>query len=416
VGGRRLALHVFTHDVFQEANVMNKKTVRDLNLEGRQVLVRVDFNVPLDAHRLITDDARIRAALPTITYLAERGARLVLMSHLGRPKGKYDPRLSLAPVSHHLQKLLPDYRVRMASEVVGPSADILVKDMEPGDIVLLENLRFHPGEKKGDSEFAAALAAYGDDYVNDAFGTCHRAHASMVAVPQAIRAKGGAAVAGFLVEKEIEFLGNAVNNPVRPFFAILGGAKVSDKIGVIRNLLAKVDGLIIGGGMANTFFAAKGYEMGKSLVEQDAIPLAQELLAEAGDKLHLPIDVVAAAGFDADADAVIVPADQAPADRMVLDIGPESIAHFQQLLAPARTVVWNGPLGVFEFPRFAKGTFAIAQTLADLPDAITIIGGGDSAAAIKQAGLVTHVSTGGGASLVFLEGKPLPGIDVLDER
>ncbi|HID33894.1 MAG TPA: phosphoglycerate kinase, partial [Anaerolineae bacterium] len=298
---------------------MNKKTVRDLNLEGRQVLVRVDFNVPLDAHRLITDDARIRAALPTITYLAERGARLVLMSHLGRPKGKYDPRLSLAPVSHHLQKLLPDYRVRMASEVVGPSADILVKDMEPGDIVLLENLRFHPGEKKGDSEFAAALAAYGDDYVNDAFGTCHRAHASMVAVPQAIRAKGGAAVAGFLVEKEIEFLGNAVNNPVRPFFAILGGAKVSDKIGVIRNLLAKVDGLIIGGGMANTFFAAKGYEMGKSLVEQDAIPLAQELLAEAGDKLHLPIDVVAAAGFDADADAVIVPADQAPADRMVLD-------------------------------------------------------------------------------------------------
>lgn len=398
---------------------MNKKTVRDLNLEGRQVLVRVDFNVPLDAHRLITDDARIRAALPTITYLAERGARLVLMSHLGRPKGKYDPRLSLAPVSHHLQKLLPDYRVRMASDVVGPSADILVKDMEPGDIVLLENLRFHPGEKKGDSEFAAALAAYGDDYVNDAFGTCHRAHASMVAVPQAIRAKGGAAVAGFLVEKEIEFLGNAVNNPVRPFFAILGGAKVSDKIGVIRNLLAKVDGLIIGGGMANTFFAAKGYEMGKSLVEQDAIPLAQELLAEAGDKLHLPIDVVAAAGFDADADAVIVPADQAPADRMVLDIGPESIAHFQQLLAPARTVVWNGPLGVFEFPRFAKGTFAIAQTLADLPDAITIIGGGDSAAAIKQAGLtdkVTHVSTGGGASLVFLEGKPLPGIDVLDER
>ena len=398
---------------------MNKKTVRDLNLEGRQVLVRVDFNVPLDAHRLITDDARIRAALPTITYLAERGARLVLMSHLGRPKGKYDPRLSLAPVSHHLQKLLPDYRVRMASDVVGPSADILVKDMEPGDIVLLENLRFHPGEKKGDSEFAAALAAYGDDYVNDAFGTCHRAHASMVAVPQAIRAKGGAAVAGFLVEKEIEFLGNAVNNPVRPFFAILGGAKVSDKIGVIRNLLAKVDGLIIGGGMANTFFAAKGYEMGKSLVEQDAIPLAQELLAEAGDKLHLPIDIVAAAGFDADADAVIVPADQAPADRMVLDIGPESIAHFQQLLAPARTVVWNGPLGVFEFPRFAKGTFAIAQTLADLPDAITIIGGGDSAAAIKQAGLtdkVTHVSTGGGASLVFLEGKPLPGIDVLDER
>ncbi len=398
---------------------MNKKTVRDLNPEGRRVLVRVDFNVPLDEHRQITDDARIRAALPTITYLLERGARLVLMSHLGRPKGKYDPRLSLAPISHHLQDLLPDYRVRMASAVVGPSVEILVRDMQPGDVVLLENLRFDPGEKKGDPKFAAELAAFGDEYVNDAFGTCHRAHASMVAVPQAVRAKGGAAVAGFLVEKEIEFLGNAVNNPVRPFYAILGGAKVSDKIGVIRNLLTKVDGLIIGGGMANTFFAAKGYEMGQSLVEQDAIDLARALLDEAGDRLHLPIDVVAAAEFKADADTVIVPADQVPADRMVLDIGPESIAAFQQMLAGAKTVVWNGPLGVFEFPKFAKGTFAIAQTLADLQDATTIIGGGDSAAAIKQAGLtdkVSHVSTGGGASLVFLEGKPLPGIDVLDDK
>ncbi len=398
---------------------MNKKTVRDLSPQGRRVLVRVDFNVPLDEHQRITDDARIRAALPTITYLAERGAKLVLMSHLGRPKGERDPRLSLAPVGHHLQELLPDYRVRMASDVIGPNVDALVKAMESGDIVLLENLRFYPGEKKGDPEFAAALAAYGDDYVNDAFGTCHRAHASMVAVPQAIRAKGGSAVAGFLVEKEIAFLGNAVNHPVRPFFAILGGAKVSDKIGVIRNLLNKVDGLIIGGGMANTFFAAQGFEMGKSLVETEAIPLAKELLAEAGDKLHLPIDVVAATEFNADAEVMIVPADQVPADRMVLDIGPESIAHFQQLLAPAKTVVWNGPLGVFEFPRFAKGTFAIAQTLAGLEDAITIIGGGDSAAAIKKAGLtdkVTHVSTGGGASLVFLEGKPLPGIDVLDDK
>ncbi len=398
---------------------MNKKTVRDLSPQGRRVLVRVDFNVPLDERQRITDDARIRAALPTITYLAERGAKLVLMSHLGRPKGQRDPRLSLAPVGRHLQELLPDYRVRMASDVIGPDVDTLVKAMEPGDIVLLENLRFYPGEKKGDLEFATALAAYGDDYVNDAFGTCHRAHASMVAVPQAIRAKGGSAVAGFLVEKEIAFLGNAVNHPVRPFFAILGGAKVSDKIGVIRNLLNKVDGLIIGGGMANTFFAAQGYEMGKSLVETDAIPLAKELLAEAEDKLHLPIDVVAATEFNADADAIIVPADQVPANRMVLDIGPESIAHFQQLLTPAKTVVWNGPLGVFEFPRFAKGTFAIAQTLAGLEDTITIIGGGDSAAAIKKAGLtdkVTHVSTGGGASLVFLEGKPLPGIDVLDDK
>ena len=398
---------------------MNKKSVRDLNPQGRRVLVRVDFNVPLDAHRQITDDARIRAALPTITYLAERGAKVVLMSHLGRPKGQRDPRLSLAPVSHHLQKLLPAYRVRMATEVVGPDTDILINNMAAGDVVLLENLRFEPGEKKGDPVLAAALAAYGDDYVNDAFGTCHRAHASMVAVPQAVRAKGGAVVAGFLVEKEIEFLGNAVNHPVRPFYAILGGAKVSDKIGVIRNLLTKVDGLIIGGGMANTFFAAKGYEMGQSLVETDAIPLARELLTEAEGKLHLPIDVVAAAEFKQDADAIIVPADHVPADRMVLDIGPESIASFQNLLAAAKTVVWNGPLGVFEMPRFAKGTFAIAQTLADLTDATTIIGGGDSAAAIKQAGLteqVSHVSTGGGASLVFLEGKPLPGIEVLDEK
>ncbi|RUA17047.1 MAG: phosphoglycerate kinase [Clostridia bacterium] len=398
---------------------MNKKTVRDLNPAGRRVLVRVDFNVPLDEHRQITDDARIRAALPTITWLAKRGARVVLMSHLGRPKGKRDSRLSLAPVSHHLQKLLPDYRVRMASDVIGPNVDILVNEMQPGDIVLLENLRFYPGEKKGDPDFAAALAAYGEDYVNDAFGTSHRAHASMVAVPQAVRARGGAVVAGFLVEKEIEFLGNAVNNPERPFFAILGGAKVSDKIGVIRNLLNKVDGLIIGGGMANTFFAARGYEMGQSLVEKNAIPLAKELFGEAGDTLHLPVDVVAATDFRADADAVIVPADRVPADRMVLDIGPESIARFQKMLGETKTVVWNGPLGVFEFPRFAQGTFSIAQTLAGLQNATTIIGGGDSAAAIKEAGLtakVSHVSTGGGASLVFLEGKPLPGIEVLDEK
>jgi len=398
---------------------MNKKTVRDLAPAGRRILVRVDFNVPLDEHRQITDDARILAALPTLTWLLERGARLVLMSHLGRPKGKRDSRLSLAPISHHLQKLLPDYRVRMASDVIGPSVDILVDDMASGDIVVLENLRFNSGEKKGDPIFGAALARYGDDYVNDAFGTSHRADASMVAAPQAVRAKGGAVVAGFLVEKEIAFLGNAVNNPVRPFYAILGGAKVSDKIGVIRNLLGKVDGLIIGGGMANTFFAAKGYEMGKSLIEKDAIPLAKELLDEAGGNLHLPVDVVTASEFAADADAVIVPADQAPADRMVLDIGPESIAAFQEMLSVAKTVVWNGPLGVFEFPRFAKGTFAIAQTLADLQDATTIIGGGDSAAAIKQAGLtekVSHVSTGGGASLVFLEGKPLPGIEALDEK
>ncbi|HEY54370.1 MAG TPA: phosphoglycerate kinase [Caldilineae bacterium] len=401
---------------------MNKKTIRDFDPAGKRVLVRVDFNVPLDEHLQITDDMRVQAALPTLRYLLERGANLVLMSHLGRPKGKPDPRLSLAPVAHHLQDLLPAYHVRMANDVIGPNVDILINALapdNPGQVVLLENLRFNPGEKAGDPDFAAALAAYGDAYVNDAFGTCHRAHASMYAAPQAIRAKGGAVVAGLLVEKEIEYLGNAVNDPQRPFVAILGGAKVSDKIGVIDNLLGKVDALLIGGGMANTFLAAQGKEMGKSLVEASALDTARALLETAGDLLHIPTDAVAASEFSPDADAVIVSVDDVPSDRMVLDVGPETIAAYQKVLAEARTVVWNGPLGVFEFPRFAQGTFAIAETLAGLEDATTIIGGGDSAAAIKEAGLsdqVSHVSTGGGASLVFLEGKTLPGIDVLDDK
>lgn len=401
---------------------MNKKTIRDFDPAGKRVLVRVDFNVPLDEHLQITDDMRVQAALPTLRYLLERGANLVLMSHLGRPKGKPDPRLSLAPVAHHLQDLLPAYHVRMANDVIGPNVDILINALtpdNPGQVVLLENLRFNPGEKAGDPDFAAALAAYGDAYVNDAFGTCHRAHASMYAAPQAIRAKGGAVVAGLLVEKEIEYLGNAVNDPQRPFVAILGGAKVSDKIGVIDNLLGKVDALLIGGGMANTFLAAQGKEMGKSLVEARALDTARALLETAGDLLHIPTDAVAASEFSPDADAVIVSVDDVPSDRMVLDVGPETIAAYQKVLAEARTVVWNGPLGVFEFPRFAQGTFAIAETLAGLEDATTIIGGGDSAAAIKEAGLsdqVSHVSTGGGASLVFLEGKTLPGIDVLDDK
>ena len=401
---------------------MNKKTIRDFDPAGKRVLVRVDFNVPLDEHLQITDDMRVQAALPTLRYLLERGANLVLMSHLGRPKGKPDPRLSLAPVAHHLQDLLPAYHVRMANDVIGPNVDILINALtpdNPGQVVLLENLRFNPGEKAGDPDFAAALAAYGDAYVNDAFGTCHRAHASMYAAPQAIRAKGGAVVAGLLVEKEIEYLGNAVNDPQRPFVAILGGAKVSDKIGVIDNLLGKVDALLIGGGMANTFLAAQGKEMGKSLVEASALDTARALLETAGDLLHIPTDAVAASEFSPDADAVIVSVDDVPSDRMVLDVGPETIAAYQKVLAEARTVVWNGPLGVFEFPRFAQGTFAIAETLAGLEDATTIIGGGDSAAAIKEAGLsdqVSHVSTGGGASLVFLEGKALPGIDVLDDK
>ncbi len=401
---------------------MNKKTIRDFDPAGKRVLVRVDFNVPLDEHLQITDDIRIQAALPTLRNLLEQGANLVLMSHLGRPKGKPDPRLSLAPVARHLQDLLPEYQVRMASDVVGPNVDILINALtpdNPGQVVLLENLRFHPGEKAGDPDFAATIAAYGDAYVNDAFGTCHRAHASMYAVPQAIRSKRGAVVAGLLVEKEIEFLGNALHDPKRPFVAILGGAKVSDKIGVIDNLLDKVDALLIGGGMANTFLAAEGKEMGKSLVETGALNTARALLETSGDILHIPSDAVAAAAFAPDADAAIVSVDEVSPDRMVLDAGPETIAAYQEVLAGAKTVVWNGPLGVFEFPRFAKGTFAIAETLAGLEDAITIIGGGDSAAAIKQAGLseqVSHVSTGGGASLVFLEGKPLPGIDVLDDK
>ncbi len=400
---------------------MNKKTIRDFDPKGMRVLVRVDFNVPLDEHCQISDDTRVRAALPTLQYLLERGANLVLMSHLGRPKGKTDPKYSLAPVAHHLQTLLPAYRLRMASGVTGPNVDILVDAMsadEPGNVVLLENLRFDPGEKKGNAEFAAAVAAYGDAYVNDAFGTCHRAHASMYAVAQAVRAKGGPVVAGLLVEKEIEYLGSAVADPRRPFIAILGGAKVSDKIGVINNLLAKVDSLLIGGGMANTFLAAQGREMGTSLVESDALDTARTLLDKAGDSLHLPTDAVVASEFAANADAAIVSVGDIPADRMMLDIGPASVAAFQDVLSDARTVVWNGPMGVFEFPRFAMGTFAVAETLAGLDDAVTIVGGGDSVAAIKQAGLtgqVSHVSTGGGASLTYLEGKPLPGIDVLDE-
>ena len=398
---------------------MNKKTIRDFDPRGKRVLVRVDFNVPIDEHGQITDDTRIRAALPTLNYLLERGASLILMSHLGRPKDAPDPKYSLAPVAHHLQSLLPDYRVRMATEVTGPGVDTLVKNMGPGDIVMLENVRFTPGEKKGDPAYAAAIAALGDAYVNDAFGTSHRADGSMVAVPEAVRVKGGAVVAGLLVEKEIEYLGNAVTNPQRPFVAILGGAKVSDKIAVINNLLTKVDALLIGGGMANTFLAAQGKEMGKSLVEADALDTARELLARSDGRLYLPTDVVAAAAFAADADASIVPIDQVPPDRMVLDIGPATVSIYQKVLAPAKTVVWNGPLGVFEFPRFALGTLAIAHTLAGLEGATTIIGGGDSAAAVTQAGLadkVTHVSTGGGASLEFLEGKTLPGIAVLDDE
>ncbi len=391
---------------------MRKKTIRDIDWQGKRALVRVDFNVPLDEQGHITDDARIQAALPTIQYLLDHGAAVILMSHLGRPKGKPDPRLSLRPVAEHLAQLV-DAPVRFVDEPVGPKAEAAAAQLKPGEILVLENTRFDPRETKNDPEMARELAKLGDVFVMDAFGSAHRAHASTAGVAQHLPA-----VAGFLMEKELKYLGEALANPEHPFVAILGGAKVSDKMGVIRNLLQKVDAILIGGGMANTFLAAEGYSMGKSLVEQEAIPLAQQLMAEGADIIHLPVDLVVAREFAPDAEHKVVSVEEVPADWMALDIGPATIAHFSNRLAGAKTVVWNGPMGVFEFPAFAQGTVAIAEILASLPHAVTIVGGGDSAAAVRQAGLeekMTHVSTGGGAALEFLEGKELPGVAILDD-
>ncbi|OQA45205.1 MAG: Phosphoglycerate kinase [Chloroflexi bacterium ADurb.Bin325] len=390
---------------------MNKKTVRDVDLKGKRVLMRVDFNVPMQ-DGVVTDDKRIRAALPTIQYVLDQGASLLLMSHLGRPKGGPDPQFSLKAAAEALSKLLGK-PVQMAPDTVGPEVEKMAAALKPGDVLMLENTRFHKGEEKNDPELARQMAKLGDIYVNDAFGSAHRAHASTEGVAHYLPA-----VSGFLMEQELEYLGRATQNPERPYVAILGGAKISDKILVVENLLAKCDKLIIGGGMANTFLAAQGCDMADSLVESGSIETARNILASAGDKLVLPVDAVIADRFDAEADSQVVDVDKIPAGWRMLDIGPKTLALFGAVLKTARLVVWNGPMGVFEFPRFAEGTFAIAKLLAE-SGATTVIGGGDSASAVKKAGVakkMTHVSTGGGASLEFLEGKELPGVAALNDK
>ena len=390
---------------------MNKKTIRDLALKNKRALVRVDFNVPLDEHGHVTDDTRIVASLPTIQFLIEQGAKVILCSHLGRPKGK-DQKFSLRPVAARLEHLLGK-PVTFIADCIGQPVERVVEGMNAGDVVLLENVRFYPEEEKNDPAFAKKLAAFGDVYVNDAFGSAHRAHASTEGVAKILPG-----VAGFLMEKELEYLGQALANPARPFVAILGGAKVSDKIKVIENLLPMVDSLLIGGGMANTFLTARGVNLGQSLVETDKLDTAKALLAKAGTKIVLPVDAVIADKFDKDALNQVVDVNAVPSDWRMLDVGPQTIDAFAKILSDAQTVVWNGPLGVFEFPAFARGTVEIAKRLAQ-SRATTIIGGGDSAAAVEQAGVaskMTHISTGGGASLEFLEGRVLPGVAALKEK
>ncbi len=391
--------------------MFDKKTVKDLDFAGKRVLVRVDFNVPLDDGR-VADDTRIQAALPTLAYLLDQGAALILCSHLGRPKGQVLPELSLRPVAEFLDKVV-QAPVSFVEDCIGPKAESAAEALEPGQILVLENTRFHAGEKQNDPEMAKQLAALADVFVNDAFGTAHRAHASNVGVADYLPA-----VAGFLLEKEIRYLGQTIADPKRPFVAILGGAKVSDKIGVIRNLLGTADKILIGGGMANTFFKSQGYSIGDSLVEEDSLDVARELLKEAGSTLRLPVDVVIADAFDAEAKSQVIGMGSIPAGWRILDVGPETIAGYSKVVAEAGTVVWNGPMGVFEFPHFARGTFELAKAVAE-SEADSIVGGGDSAAAIKQSGLaerVTHVSTGGGASLQMLEGKALPGLVALQDK
>lgn len=393
---------------------MDKKTVRDLDVAGKKVLVRVDFNVPLNDKGEITDDTRITASLPTIQYLLEQKAAVILMAHLGRPKGQVKPELSLAPVAKHLGKLLGK-KILFAPDCVGEAAQAAASKLKPGHILLLENLRFHKEEEKNDMEFAEKLASLADLYVNDGFGVSHRAHASVEGVTHFLPA-----AAGFLLEKEIQYVGQAVTNPLHPFVAIIGGAKVSDKIGVISNLLDKVDTLLIGGGMANTFLAAQGYKMGKSLVEEDKLDLAKELLAKAKKNkvnMLLPTDLVMAAAFAPDAEHVTEKVKNLNQAYMALDIGAETSKAYAEALADAKMIVWNGPMGVFEMDAFCKGTEAVAKAVAK-SRATSIVGGGDSVAAIEKLGLakrITHISTGGGASLEYLEGKVLPGVAALDD-
>lgn len=395
--------------------MLNKKTINDIDLNGKRALVRVDFNVPQDENGGITDDRRITEALPTIKVLIEKGAKVVLMSHLGRPKGKFNEKYSLKPIGKRLSELL-GAEVKVAPDVVGDTVKEMAAALKPGQVMLLENVRFYEEEEKNDPTFAKKLSELGEIFVNDAFGTAHRAHASTAGVADYLPS-----VMGLLIKKEMDYLGKALTSPERPFVAVLGGAKVSDKIGVIENLLDKVDTLLIGGGMAFTFYKANGLNIGKSLLEADKVELASEIMKNAaakGVKLLLPVDVVAAKEFKADAASRVVMADGMADDELGLDIGPKACAEFSEIIEKAGTVVWNGPMGVFEMPAFAKGTFALAEAMSK-SKGITIVGGGDSAAAVEQLGFadkIKHISTGGGASLEFLEGKVLPGIDVLDDK
>ncbi len=388
-----------------------KKSITDIDVKGKKVLVRVDYNVPIKDDK-VTDDTRIVAAMPTVNYLLEHGAAVILCSHLGRPKGGPDAKFSLKPVAAHLSGLLGK-PVAFADDCVGPIAEAAARVLKPGEILVLENTRFHPEEEKNDPELARKMASLTDIYVNDAFGSAHRAHASTEGVAHYLPA-----VAGFLMEKEIQYLGAAIANPKRPFVAILGGAKISDKIGVIRNLLTKADLILIGGGMANTFFKAQGYPIGDSLCEDEAVETARQLLKGGSERLRLPVDVVIGDKFDAEAQKKVMAMGPIPEGWRILDVGPATVASFGKILSTAETIVWNGPMGVFEFPRFAEGTIGVAKAVA-ASKAVSIIGGGDSVAAINQAGLadqITHISTGGGASLEMLEGLDLPGLVALQDK